>query len=217
MQPQELRTLKILEAVEQEDAPSQRELARRLNVSLGLVNSFIKRLVNKGYFKISSIPANRARYILTPKGATEKTRLTYEYIRHSFGFYREMRLRMEKRYGELETQGVRDLAFCGVSELAEIAYLVLLDHSMTLVGVFDPKPGTERLLGHDVMPLEDIAERPFDRVFVTALVDPVGMTEKILARGVAPEKIVTLEKDTSSSSAEWRQAARRIRQGGVRD
>ena len=77
MDNQDIRTLKLLEEIENGHVPSQRDLAKTLNVSLGLVNSFIKRLAHKGYFKITTIPKNRVKYILTPKGAAEKARLTY--------------------------------------------------------------------------------------------------------------------------------------------
>jgi hypothetical protein len=36
--------------------PSQRQLARHLDISLALVNSFIKRLAHKGYFKVHPYP-----------------------------------------------------------------------------------------------------------------------------------------------------------------
>ena len=72
MDQQDIRTLKILEEIEEDQSPSQRAIARKLNISLGLANSFITRLVNKGYFKITNIPANRVKYILTPKGTAEK-------------------------------------------------------------------------------------------------------------------------------------------------
>jgi DNA-binding MarR family transcriptional regulator len=217
METEDLRTLKILEAVDQEEAPSQRDLARRLDISLGLVNSFIKRLVKKGYFKAKTIPKNRVKYILTPQGAAEKTRLTYEYIRHSFGYYREMRLRMKNRYRELEAQGVRNLAFCGVSELAEIAALMLHESRMTLVGLYDPEPRKETLLDHPVKPLSQISENSFDRVFVTAITDPARMVEGLLEAGVAPEKIITLEEDAAANTLRWREAARRIRHGDAKN
>ena len=82
----DIRTLKILEEIENDHTPSQRDLSKKLNISLGLVNSFVKRLVQKGYLKITTIPKNRVKYILTPKGAAEKTRLTYQYIQHSLAF-----------------------------------------------------------------------------------------------------------------------------------
>ena len=56
MDPIDLRTLKILEKVDNDRTPSQRDLARDLNISLGLVNSFIKRLAQKGYFEIGHLP-----------------------------------------------------------------------------------------------------------------------------------------------------------------
>jgi len=61
MDHQDLRTLQILEEIGNDHVPSQRELARKLNVSLGLVNSFVKRLAHKGYFKIRNVPKNRVK------------------------------------------------------------------------------------------------------------------------------------------------------------
>ena len=98
MNPTDLRTLKILEKVDGDGPPSQRDLARDLNISLGLVNSFIKRLVEKGFFKIEHLPKNRIQYILTPRGVAERSRLTYEYIQQSFVFYKDTRKKMEDLY-----------------------------------------------------------------------------------------------------------------------
>jgi DNA-binding MarR family transcriptional regulator len=83
MHPNNIRTLKLLEAIEADPGPSQRDLAQQLGVSLGLVNAFVRRLARKGYFKVRQVPKNRARYILTPRGALEKTHLTLEYIQFS--------------------------------------------------------------------------------------------------------------------------------------
>ena len=122
MDPKDLRTLKILEKVDNDAVPSQRDLAKDLNISLGLVNSFIKRLVKKGYFKARHIPKNRMRYFLTPKGAAEKTRLTYLYIHYSYNFYKDARQKLRELYSNLEKQGVSRLVFYGAGDLAEIAY-----------------------------------------------------------------------------------------------
>jgi DNA-binding MarR family transcriptional regulator len=92
-------------------------LARDLNISLGLVNAFIKRLAKKGYFKITTIPKKRARYLLTPKGAVEKSRLTYEYIRYSVGFYREIREMLVSLFGRLEREGVERIAYMDAGKL----------------------------------------------------------------------------------------------------
>ena len=106
MDQDKLRTLKLLEAVDSSHPPTQRELASDLNISLGLVNAFMKRLAKKGYFKITTIPKNRAKYLLTPKGALEKSRLTYRYLRYSVGFYREIREILVTLFDRLESEGV---------------------------------------------------------------------------------------------------------------
>src|SRR3970040_1266097 len=87
------RELEILTAIDGGHAPSQRVLAKRLEVALGLTNLYLKRLVGKGYVKISEFPRKplarkRLRYLLTPKGIAEKTRLTYEYFGPSQSLYR---------------------------------------------------------------------------------------------------------------------------------
>ena len=48
MEPQDFRSLQILEEIDTTHSPSQRYLARKLNISLGLANSFVKRLAKKG-------------------------------------------------------------------------------------------------------------------------------------------------------------------------
>ena len=150
MDPKDIRTLKILEKVDNDIVPSQRDLARELNISLGLVNSFIKRLVKKGFFKARHIPKNRMRYFLTPKGASEKTRLTYLYIQHSYNFYKDARQKLRDLYTELESQNVSRIVFYGASDLAEIAYLSLQETNIELVAVFDDDKEGMRFMRYTV-------------------------------------------------------------------
>ena len=60
---------------------TQRHLADRLGVALGLANSYLRRCARKGLIKITQAPDNRYLYYLTPQGFTEKTRLTARYLR----------------------------------------------------------------------------------------------------------------------------------------
>ena len=153
MDTQDIRTLKILEEIESGQAPSQRDLAGKLDISLGLVNSFIKRLTQKGYFKVTTIPRNRVKYILTPKGAAEKARLTYEFIQYSFTFYKRVRENTGTFFKDLESRGVESVAFCGAGELAEIAYVSLQETSISLACILDDHCPKNRVLGVPVKPL----------------------------------------------------------------
>jgi len=197
MDQEELRTLKLLEAVDSRDPPTQRELARDLNISLGLVNAFVKRLAKKGYFKITHIPKKRVKYLLTPKGAMEKSRLTYRYIRYSVGFYREIREMLVTLFGRLEEEGVKKIALCGCGEVAELAHLFLQNTSIKLAGVFDEKSDGRKFFGHRVKSYEQLANDGYEYVLLTQTEDIQSHFDRIVDLGVKPECILHLRDHTS--------------------
>ena len=197
MDQDKLRTLKLLEAIDSNDPPTQRELARDLNISLGLVNAFIKRLVKKGYFKITTIPKKRAKYLLTPKGALEKSRLTYEYIRYSVGFYREIRDMLVTLFARLEREGVEKIALYGCGEVAELAHLFLQNTSITLGGVFDQIPDGRSFFGHKVRSYEELAKDGYEYVLLTQTEDIQTHFDRLVTLGVKPESILHLRDHPS--------------------
>ena len=192
MDPIDLRTLKILEKVDNDGAPSQRDLARDLNISLGLVNSFIKRLAKKGYFKIGHLPKNRVRYILTPRGIAKKSRLTYEYIQYSFRFYKDARQKLWNLYAELETQGVRRIVFYGAGDLAEIAYLSLQQSCIELEAVVDDSRVGSNLMQITVAHPDRIEYLKFDRILITSLDSKESIFAKIATMGISPSRVVEI-------------------------
>jgi DNA-binding MarR family transcriptional regulator len=192
MDPKDIRTLKILEKVDNEIVPSQRDLARELNISLGLVNSFLKRLVKKGYFKARHIPKNRMRYYLTPQGASEKTRLTYEYIQYSYNFYKEARQKLRDLYSGLEKQGVSRIAFYGAGDLAEIAYLSLQETNIELVAVFDDEKIGKRFMRYTVVHPDRLTWLSFDRILITSMISAELILQKVSALGISKGAVVQI-------------------------
>ena len=91
MEKESQRQLTILTEIAEGRPITQRAIADKMGVALGLVNLYLKRLVRKGYIKVSTIPSNRIKYLLTPKGVAEKARLTYEYMGYSLQLYRKTR------------------------------------------------------------------------------------------------------------------------------
>ncbi len=150
MNPLDIRTLHLLEEIEKNHSPSQRQLARQLDISLGLVNSFLKRLASKGYFKVTHIPKNRVKYILTPKGMAEKSRLTYEYIKLSYAFFKDVRKKIQKLLKDLENQGVSRVVFIGATDLAEIAYISLHETEIQLTAILDDRRVGKKFFNHTV-------------------------------------------------------------------
>lgn len=148
--PENARTLEILDIVQRNEQVSQRHLARQLGVALGLANSYLRRCIKKGWVKVQQAPANRYLYYLTPTGFTEKSRLTAEYLSSSLGFYREAGESCSKLFDQCERNGWQRLLLCGVSDLAEIATLRALERKVAIIGYYDSERGREQYLGKKV-------------------------------------------------------------------
>lgn len=192
MDKKDIHTLRIMEEIDNDHTPSQRDLSRKLNISLGLVNSFIKRLVNKGYLKITNIPKNRLKYILTPKGAAEKTHLTYQYIQYSFDFYKKTRGKLRKLFKDLMAQGVRRVVFYGKSDFAEIAFISLQETSIVMIAIVDDNKTGDVFLGSAVKNPAIIDSLSFDRILITSMNKEDTTLERLLKIGIPQSKIVIL-------------------------
>ena len=193
MNHHDIHALRILEEIEKDNSQSQRELSRKLNISLGLVNSFVKRLAQKGYFKITTIPKNRVKYILTPKGFAEKSRLTYEFIQYSFDFYKKARETLKVLLRNLENEGVRKVVFYGASDLAEIAYVSLKETSLELAGIVDDFKSGERFLGMTISHPSTLTGLEYDKIIVTSISSKDEMYENLVKLDIPKDKISWLE------------------------
>ena len=189
-------TLEILNAVGEDQALTQRALAERLGVALGLTNLYLRRLVTKGYIKVREFPRKpatrkRLRYLLTPKGLVEKTRLTYTYMNRSLTLYRLARVTLREALGPLPERGLRRIALYGTGEPAELAYLTLKELGIEPVGVFDRRPGRQ-FLGMTVRDPRDLTTETVDRVVLATFDKPKVHVPELLAAGVPAHKILTL-------------------------
>ena len=193
MDNQDLRTLKILEEIEKDKTPSQRYLAGKLNISLGLVNSFIKRLAQKGLFKIKNIPKNRVKYILTPKGAAEKTRLTYKYIQYSFQFYKSAREKLRILFFGLTKNGNKKIVFYGAGDLAEIAFISLQEVPIELVAVVDDNKAGEIFMDFVITDSDYLSTIYFDKIIITSIDDTENILNNILKKGISRSNVAMLE------------------------
>lgn len=193
MDNHDIHALRILEEIEKDDSQSQRELARKLNISLGLVNAFVKRLAHKGYFKVTTVPKNRVKYMLTPKGFAEKTRLTYEFIQHSFHFYKRARKELQRLLRNLQSEGVQTVLFYGASDLAEIAYVSLQETGLELVAIVDDFKSGERFLGRTIAHPSALTQLNYEKIIVTSISSKDDILENLVKLNIPKEKISWLE------------------------
>jgi DNA-binding MarR family transcriptional regulator len=174
--------LGLLDAVEQERAQSQRLLASELGIALGLVNAYLKRCVKKGLVKVRGTPARRYAYYLTPQGFAEKSRLTVEYLSHSFSFFRQAKTDCSSLFQLAKAGGVKKVLLAGQSDLAEIAALCALEHGIEIIGVVQSGAATPRFIGLPVFADFDSASGPFDAVLITELTTARATCDAAVAR-----------------------------------
>lgn len=143
--------------------------------------------------KVTTIPRNRVKYMLTPQGFAEKSRLTYEFIQHSFSLYKEALKKFEDLLNKLEKRNVKKVLFYGASDLAEITFVSLKATNIKLVGVVDDlKKGTQ-FLDFTIRSTSELKNLEFDSIILTALESKEHIVKKLVEKNIPQEKIIMLE------------------------
>ena len=92
--------LNFLRKIKKKPESSQRELAEELDFSLGKLNYCLKALKSKGLIKIDNFRKNPNKinyiYVLTPKGISEKTKLTINFMKRKMKEYDELKTELKK-------------------------------------------------------------------------------------------------------------------------
>ncbi len=191
--------MRVLTEIERAPDISQRNLARRVGVSLTLTNRLVHHLAEKGYVRISQASWRGWLYTLTPAGFSRKIQLTLSYINRFVGHYQRVRQTVREQLEPLGLNAESRLAIYGPvleegeRELAELVYLGLKDLGIEEVDMFAPA-GTRgaRFLGQPVHDIADLRQEHYDQVVFVFLKDSEPGWDELRDRGVPAEKLVTL-------------------------
>ena len=209
------RDLKLLEAIEQDSRVTQRSLAGRLGIALGLTNIYLKRLVRKGCIKCVNVRSNRITYLITPRGIAEKARLTYEFMDYSLHLYGEVRQHLREALAECAAAD-RRVAIYGRGEAAELAYLSLREFGLEPVAIFEDTGargpghahGSNVFLGMPVRPLAEHDQVVYDLMIIATLERSGGQLAVLAQSGVPKEKLFPLRNDGRARRIVPRELAR---------
>jgi DNA-binding MarR family transcriptional regulator len=183
------RSFLLMSEIAGEEPLSQREISRRVGIAVGLVNSYLKNLVAKGYVRVKDFPRNRYAYLLTPQGFAEKSRLAYQHLTYFTGLYTAARQDYLLLFRRLEVEGVREVAFCGVDEVAEIAFLSLRETEVELGLVMDSSVSGRDFFGKTVQPFTCELDMP---VIITSLKRCDYLVEELHRAGVDKKRVYTV-------------------------
>ncbi len=185
----DLRSFLLMSELEHEEPISQREIAGRLGIALGLVNAYIKTLSAKGFVTVKAMPRNRFAYMLTPTGFAEKSRLAFQHLSNFNRLYRVTRQESLALFTNLRKQGVQRVSFCGLDDLTEIAYLSLQEAGLKLEQVMDTTSGN-LFLDQKVLSLTEGVKFTDVPIVITALQRAEELKLRLRELGVAETRIL---------------------------
>ena len=91
----------VLRLIKKNPKTNQRELASRLGFSLGKMNYCLNELKKKGYVKIENFKKQKSKfkyiYLLTPKGISEKTKITLNFMKRKMKEYDELKSEIDEK------------------------------------------------------------------------------------------------------------------------
>jgi len=170
--------MRLLSEIEGSPEISQRNLARRVGVSVTLTNRLLHNLAQKGYVRITRASWRGWLYTLTPAGFSRKVQLTLSYIHRFLGHYQRIRRTLREEFEPLGLNPESRVAIYGpvldnvdgTRELAELVYLALKELRIEEVDIF--APGTTQdasFLGLPVHSPNVLIPEDYDRVVVVSL------------------------------------------------
>ena len=109
---------------------NQRELSRLLDLSLGQTNMLIKRLVTKGYIRISQLNKKKVQYLLTPKGFAEKMQKSIKYTLKTINSLSLIKEKIKTVMSDLYQKGERRFFIVGKSDLAMMVDMTIKEMSL---------------------------------------------------------------------------------------
>ncbi|HHV59344.1 MAG TPA: winged helix-turn-helix transcriptional regulator [Clostridiaceae bacterium] len=125
----------ILNAIDQNNVITQRDMAKHTGLSLGTVNLVLKRLIKKGLIKMERLSPRTIRYILTPTGLKSKAMATYNYIISSYNYLREVDGKIEKMLTDDDNQGCFMILYGSDDELLSMLQGRLKVHDIQYIHI----------------------------------------------------------------------------------
>ena len=151
----ESKHLETLLEIKDNPSVSQRSLAHKLNISLGLTNSILKNLISRGWIKAKKDTGRKLLYLITPQGIANVSRLMYTRFQETLHYYHYTKDLLTAYLIKLYQQGEKTVNIYGTGQLAEITYYAGISTPLKLNSIISDDPSKEKFLGHQTISIEN--------------------------------------------------------------
>lgn len=122
----------LLNEIAKDSMVTQANLSDRLGIAVGSVNWYIKRLITRGWVKVSHLDRTRLKYDLTPTGIKVFTQRAMLYARDSLKVYGGYRQKAKALVMELKEAGIQQVYVDGEDEVVDILRLTCFEAGLQL-------------------------------------------------------------------------------------
>jgi DNA-binding MarR family transcriptional regulator len=139
----------LLIEIGQDPLVTQANLSKRLGIAVGSVNWYVKRLIHRGWIKVSHLDRTRLKYDLTKEGMAVFTQRALLYARDSLKVYGDFRRKAKALVAELQQRGIKQVYLEGEynDEALDILRLTCIEAGISLSDT--PNGVTLKLDGQD--------------------------------------------------------------------
>ncbi len=122
----------LLNEIAQDSMVTQSSLSDRLGIAVGSVNWYIKRLIHRGWVKVSHLDRTRLKYDLTPEGMAVFTQRALSYAHDSLKIYGHYREEAKLLALELKQKGIKQVYIDGNDEIMDILRLTCIEAGLRI-------------------------------------------------------------------------------------
>ncbi|MFC1858736.1 MarR family EPS-associated transcriptional regulator [Thermodesulfobacteriota bacterium] len=128
------KDFQVLDALDQREITTQRQLSEHTDISLGQINYVVKRLLEKGLIKLGNFRKNPRKigyaYLLTPKGIEAKSKLAVNFVMSKLREHNDLRQRLAERLKSIQRKGHHRIIFVGPSIVRDFIVSIIEDNNM---------------------------------------------------------------------------------------
>ncbi|MFQ5431267.1 MAG: winged helix-turn-helix transcriptional regulator [Nitrospinota bacterium] len=159
--------LRIFDIIEHNPKISQKKITMHTGLAAGLVHSFMRKVISKGWVRANQVSAKRWLYFLTPEGFFQKSRLSMNYFSRAMSTYRMMQKLVREHLELCIANDWLKLVVVGDNELAEICVLnIKASNDFDLVAVVSGNGNDKTIVGGKILDYGSIENLHYDRLLI---------------------------------------------------
>lgn len=185
----------ILDLIEHNESITQRKLAKLVNVSVSMINTYLSNYEKKGYIIKEIISPRNIKYKITTKGIKRKRYLNIGYLNSAYQIYEDAKKDVREFIIDIINKGYKDIIFYGAGEVSRIFLQTINednDLNINVVGIIDDDVNKQgkQILNHNISSNKIIKNVKHDAIMIASYNHHVSIYNKLINENYNKDKIL---------------------------